>query len=209
MKKVVKYSLRQQWLNLTPEGVSVSRMLLAFDRIDHSYNDPVRRFHTLNSHIRILLELQKQYFPDASLAIILAIWFHDIFYLPGYRHSETVSADVMRLILHGIFPEVLIEEVARHILATIDHGPTDDPDTRIVCDLDMLGIASDPADYDAGVRHIRAEYGQFDDASWRVGRQSFLTGLLNQPSIFQTEEIRTWFESAARSNIEREQATYS
>ncbi len=209
MKKTVKNSLQQEWIGLTPQGVSISKMLQAFDRIQHSYADPQRRFHTLSAHIRSLLKLQKEYFADASLPVVLAIWFHDIFYLPGYGHSETVSADMMRAILHGIFPKDIIEEAARHILATIDHAASSNPDTQIMCDLDLLGLASDPDEYDAGVRHIRAEYDQFTDEEWKMGRTKFLSGLLDRTSIFQTEAIRTWFESAARSNLERDLAACS
>jgi hypothetical protein len=100
-------------------------MLQAFDRIQHSYADPQRRFHTLSAHIRILLKLQKEYFADASLPVVLAIWFHDIFYLPGYGHSETVSADMMRAILHGIFPKAIIDaactlDAIRAVRLTLD-----------------------------------------------------------------------------------------
>ena len=204
MRKVRKNYLRQQWIDLCPEGVSLSRMLQAFDRIDHAYADPQRRFHTLLTHIRILLELQQKYFPDATLDVILAIWFHDIFYLPGSKMSEVVSVEMMRRILYGIFPEDVIESAAVHILATIDHSPSENRGTQVMCDLDLLGLASDADDYDAGVRHIRFEYGQFNDDEWAMGRKPFLIGLLSRSSIYQTEEIRTWFESAARSNVSRD-----
>lgn len=177
MKKTGIHTLQQQWLELTPPHISVSKMLHAFDRIQHSYDDPQRRFHTLNSHIRILLQSQKAYFPHASLDVVLAIWFHDIFYLPGYKHNEEVSVDVMRSILYGIFHDNTLTDAADLIMATIDHAYSDNPDTQVMCDLDLLGLASDPEEYDAGVRLIRAEFDQFTDQEWKIGRTNFYMNL--------------------------------
>jgi hypothetical protein len=79
---------------------------------------------------------------------------------------------------------------------------------RLVCDIDLAILGSEPEKYDQYARQIRREYAWVPLDRYREGRISFLQRLLAGPGIYQTEEL-AYLEKPARSNVERELANLS
>lgn len=208
--------MMQAWVNLvsTNSDVSLSRMLRVYDVIAAGYGENHRHYHTLD-HIQKMLQNQETYFPDAAIEVKLAIWFHDYYYLPGFKGNEDVSGQAMRHLVSDrgpsskqLFSERTVGNAASIIGSTAMHDATTDA-AMIVCDLDLLSLADDPADYDANTNKIRREFAHYSDEAWAYGRRRFIIRFLGREKIFQTESMHTWFESAARSNLEREHTFYT
>lgn len=178
------------------------------DRLLDAYADPARGYHDLR-HLTDVLdrveELQGELGSPGDLnAVLLAAWFHDAIYR-GAADDEERSAQLANHELSGIVGADTAAEVARLVRLTRTHRPaTDDRSGRVLSDADLAILAADEeryADYAAGVRR---EYGQVDDATFRVGRAAVLEDLLTRPALFHTDRGRDLWEAPARRNLRRE-----
>jgi predicted metal-dependent HD superfamily phosphohydrolase len=180
-----------------------ARLALAdgiFDRLVTAYGEPHRRYHIL-AHIVEMLDCLKR---SRRLAVNrdaleLAIWFHDVVYDSAAAHgaNETASADL----LSELCPVDAAKPARAMVLHSSHHGPTDDLDTRLFCDLDLYRLAGSLETF---LRHgddVRHEYASVDDDAWASGRAVFLGGILRRPVIYQTDYWRDRLEQEARSNI--------
>lgn len=201
--------MMQRWVDFVGHRTSLDRALWVYRVITDHYGQHHRRYHTLD-HIKKMLDDMERYFPGADDLEILAIWFHDLVYIPGSSENEAQSAWQMATLLRGIFSTKELFEAGSHILATEynvkKHGPYS-PGNKRVRDIDLLSLAIDPGDYDANTRKIWEEL-NLPEEVWRRGRKHFIQKILSQPRIYLTDELFTWFEHLARTNLERELARY-
>lgn len=175
----------------------------------HMYSEPQRRYHTLD-HIDDLLTKQEKWFPDVSVEVKLAIWFHDCFYLPGFGENENFSAAIMQYCLYPKYIDATsLDEIDQLIAYTINHdvNQMSYPGADIVCDLDLSGLGDTPEKYDRNTENVRAEYARYSDAEWAVGRSKFIDSFLARPKIFHTETL-AHLEGPARANLARERKLY-
>jgi len=171
-----------------------------FDRLAAAYGEPHRRYHTL-AHIVEMLDCldQSRHLAVDEDAVALAVWFHDAVYDSTVAHgaNEAASADL----LSALCPVAAAAPAHAMILHSAHHGPSEDPDTRLFCDLDLYRLAGPLETF---LRHgddVRAEYGWVSDDAWASGRASFMGGMLKRPVIFQTDYWRDRLEADARRNI--------
>lgn len=201
--------MMQRWVDFVGHRTSLERALWVYRVIADHYNQRHRRYHTLE-HICQMLDNMKKYFPDADELEILAIWFHDLVYIPGSSENEAQSAWQMAALCRGIFTNDELIKAGNHVLSTEYHkkklGPYS-PGDRRVHDIDLLSLAIGPEDYDANTHKIWEEL-NFPKDTWKSGRKRFIHGMLAQDRIYLTEEIYTWFEHVARSNLQRELSRY-
>ncbi len=171
-----------------------------FDRLAAAYGEPHRRYHTL-THIVEMLDCldQSRHLAVDEDAVALAVWFHDAVYDSTVAHgaNETASADL----LSAVCPVAAAAPAHAMILHSTHHGPSDDPDTRLFCDLDLYRLAGPLETFLKHGDDVRAEYGWVSDAAWASGRASFMGGMLKRPVIFQTDYWRDRLEADARRNI--------
>jgi predicted metal-dependent HD superfamily phosphohydrolase len=201
--------MMQRWLDFVGGRTSVERALWLYRIIEGFYNQPYRSYHNLD-HIRRMLDDMQKYFPQASASEILAIWFHDLVYIPGSRENEAQSAWQMAVLMRDIFTYGELEMATSHILATAYGKKQASPfssGSKRLRDIDLLSLAADGADYRANTARIRDEY-NLADSVWENGRRFFIEQMLAQKRIFLTDELHTWFEYHARSNLQQELATY-
>ena len=204
----------QRWADLTRDsGASLSMCLRVFDEIERYYDG--RPYHSLYGHICQLLDWQEEYFPGAPIDVILAIWFHDLFNIPGFDQNEAFSAELMKFFLsrrgpahHDLFAAEIVGSAAKHIMATRDHL-AHCPETAILCDLDLFSFAGTEEEYDAITERVHEEYSDYPESWWVAGRMDFIERYLARPFIFQTERMQTWFEHTARLNLQREYSFYT
>jgi len=171
-----------------------------FERLVAAYGEPHRHYHTL-VHIVEMLDCldQSRHLAVDEDAVALAVWFHDAIYDSTVAHgaNEAASADL----LSDLCPVAAAVPAHAMILHSAHHGPSDDPDTRLFCDLDLYRLAGPLATF---LRHgddVRAEYGWVSDEAWASGRASFMGGMLKRPAIYQTDYWRDRLEADARRNI--------
>lgn len=175
--------------------------------LDSLYHHPHREYHSLD-HIAACLEsfdAVREHARDAD-AVEFALWLHDCIYDPKASDNEERSADVAEMMLREIGAAVRAQAVRGLILATKHRGPPTTADAALVVDIDLAILGAPWPRYEAYFRQIRAEYAFVDDATFRAGRSAFLRSMLGRSVVFTTEQMSLTYESAARSNMERELA---
>ena len=79
-----------------------------------------------------------------------------------------------------------------------------DGNGAVLCDADLAVLAGDPESYAAYAVAVREEYAHVPEPLFRAGRAQVLAGLLAHEVLFRTATGRSWWESAARHNVETE-----
>ncbi len=173
-----------------------------FEALADAYAEPHRRYHTLVHILEMLACVDRSGdVPEDPDALMLAVWFHDIVYdsRAPKAGNEVASADW----LTSVCATPAAAPAARMILHSAHHGPSDDPDTRLFCDLDLYRLAGPYATFQRHGDDVRAEYAWVDDAAWAAGRAEFLHGMLARETLYQTDYWHTRLETEARNNLRR------
>ena len=173
--------------------------------IQSKYDEPIRKYHTLEHIEDLLTELQVyQEKIDDLNAVILAIFFHDIIYDPTARDNEEKSAELFSSLMSENLSDVIVQKVVSYIISTKDHSPavSKDEDLLYFLDLDMSILGRDRLAYAQYSKKIRMEYCHIQEVAFNSGRSTFLRKiLLDEKTIFLTEEFRSKMEQKARENI--------
>lgn len=171
-----------------------------------AWGERQRHYHTLQ-HLRECLS----YFEASSMLarrpaeVELALWFHDAVYEPQRDDNEQRSAEWARASVRaaGCAPEVA-ERVHALVTATRTHQDDgDDPDTRLLLDIDLSILGAAPARFDEYQRQIRAEYAHVPEPLYRERRAAILRGFLARPRIYLTDAFHQALEDRARENLAR------
>jgi predicted metal-dependent HD superfamily phosphohydrolase len=183
---------------------------LALDPPAHLYRDlvsawraPGRHYHDVR-HLEACLAWRPQLralatHPDA---VELALWFHDAVYEPRRRDNEERSAAWARTALFQAGADArLAHHVHRLVLSTRQHGPAEDADTRVLCDIDLAILGAAPERYAEYENDIRAEYAWVPEPEFRAARRAVLEGFLARPAIYATAPFAEQLEAQARTNL--------
>jgi predicted metal-dependent HD superfamily phosphohydrolase len=162
-------------------------------------------YHVLGHVLACLDELDRSRdLAEDADAVRVALWFHDAVWEPGRPDNEEASAALAdEALAAGGVPEARRGAVRALILATRHDRTPEDPDARLIADIDLAILGADPDDYDRYERAVRREYGPLSDAAFAAGRAAFAAGLLARPRIFATERYFRRLEAAARANLAR------
>ena len=167
--------------------------------------EPHRAYHTMHHILHCLEEMARvrslAIHPDA---IEMALWYHDAIYDTHATDNEEQSAALVTHILRGAaVPEAFVQMVVRLILATKHHTEAEDPDTRLLVDIDLAILGQAAPIFDTYEQHIRQEYAWVSHEAFRVGRTRILRAFLQRPTIYATQHFRQLYEVQARINIAR------
>ena len=167
--------------------------------------EPHRAYHTMR-HILHCREEMARVQPLAAQpdAMEIALWYHDTIYNTHAADNEEQSAALAAHILRdAAVPEVFVQTVVRLIVATKHHIVAEDPDTRLLVDIDLAILGQPPQIFDAYERHIRQEYAWVPHEAFLEGRARILRAFLHRSTIYATEHFRQHYEAQARINIAR------
>jgi predicted metal-dependent HD superfamily phosphohydrolase len=172
------------------------------------YRERHRRYHT-PEHVAWVIqhveELDREESTADLNAVVAAAFYHDAIYEPRYPANERASARLAERDLNQLgWADGRIDSVVTMIEATRDHLDPPDIDSSVLFDADLATLGSDPADYEAYAKAVRAEYRHLDDDEWRLGRAQVLRSFLERETIFATHSGRLRWEQAARMNLEAE-----
>jgi predicted metal-dependent HD superfamily phosphohydrolase len=137
-----------------------------------------------------------------SKSQILAIWYHDAIYTPGSKTNEGESATLFFNHNEGKVDGTTFAQTFTIISDTQDHIPSIE-ESKLVIDLDLMGLANPWKDYHRDAANIRAEFNIFTDEQWKEGRVKWIDSMLARKQIFYTEWGRH-LELKARLNLEDE-----
>jgi predicted metal-dependent HD superfamily phosphohydrolase len=172
-----------------------------------AYSKPDRHYHNLD-HIYHLLTILERFAPQLhnSIAVSLAIWFHDFVYDSQAPDNEMKSAEAAQELLQNIsISTEQIDRIQQLILATQGHQiDPNDADQCIFLDADLAILGTNPAQYQAYARSIRSEYSWVSDSDYQAGRIQVLENFLQRDQLYYTELLFNELESIARSNMLQE-----
>jgi len=164
------------------------------------YGDPARHYHTLR-HIRRCLrdfDLARSAIPNPDV-VELALWCHDVFYMPGARDNEQRSADWFRRWAGDRI--ALRERICEMILATQHNHVPHELDGCFTCDIDLAVLGATRSRFrEDGVR-LRAERSDLDDCAYDLQERRILGSLLARPRIYHTDFFYARCEQRARENL--------
>jgi predicted metal-dependent HD superfamily phosphohydrolase len=189
------------WNRLGAQGSGRS----IFAHLAQSYAEPIRAYHN-TVHIRDCLsqlDLSREVArrPDQVEA---AIWFHDAVYVPRASDNEHRSARLAEISLVACaVPLEVARRIGELILATRHVTLPRDPDSQLLCDIDLSILGRAAAEFDDFERAIRQEYAEVPEADYRRERSAVLAGLLRREVLYQTGYFRNRFEEQARNNLQR------
>ena len=193
------WSAAWQRLGAGNDGVTLHKRLVACWSEDH------RHYHTLQ-HLRECFEHLTGLALDEKQAaeVAVALWFHDAYYDPARADNEQRSADWARdeALAAGVPPETA-QRLHRMIMATVDHGPQDDPLMQALVDIDMSILGTGQARFDESDEQLRREYAHVPEAEWRVARRRVLENFLGREKLYGSQGFRVRFEDRARENLRR------
>ena len=174
-------------------------------RLVEAYTQSFRYYHT-DAHILNCLE-EVEYIRGlitSNHVFTMALWYHDVFYIPGSRINEIASADIARLDCCILGLNTNIQE---RVSLLISGKPTKKCcDSLFFHDIDYSILGKEEHLYRIYVQSIAFEYLYCKD--YAQGRQQFLKGLLSKRRIYLTDYFRDKYEKKARENIKQELAGY-
>ncbi|MFT3852939.1 MAG: hypothetical protein QM733_09400 [Ilumatobacteraceae bacterium] len=201
-------ALRRCWRDLGGTDDAAVDDLLARHR------EPHRRYHTAVHVMWVLRHVDELLTAglDASLVRAAAL-FHDAIYDPRSATNEADSAALARDALAPLgWTDDRLTRCAELIEGTRLHDPARaavELDAAVLFDADLAILGSSPAEYQAYVTGVRAEYAHVDDDGWRTGRAAVLRGFLDRKAIYATATMHTDRERRARANLTAELVTIS
>lgn len=197
--------MRDRWFHLA-ERISARRdkFGIVWEAMFERYTDTSRNYHNLQ-HIKDCLD-RASAMNTRSREVLLAIWFHDLMYVPGNKNNEHVSAVEMNDWCKYLgVDESIIIEAWRLIMITARHHEAFTRNEKIMADIDLAGLAAHPEVYEAAAKSIREEHAEIPDYTYDTGRLAFLNNLLAQEQIFKTFASRdAGMNEKARVNIKAE-----
>jgi len=167
--------------------------------------EPHRAYHTMR-HIRHCLAEMAcvRHLAAHPEAVEMAVWYHDAIYDTHATDNEAQSATLAARVLRGAsVSETFVTMVVQLILATQHHAVVEDPDTRLLVDIDLTILGQPAHIFDVYERQIRQEYAWVPHAAFREGRTKILHAFLVQPIIYATDHFHQYYEKQARINIAR------
>jgi predicted metal-dependent HD superfamily phosphohydrolase len=188
---------------------------------------PERLYHGVK-HLELLWRRHRQYAERAGLAdpaidtlVACAIAYHDSVYDSRRSDNEKRSAEAWMSASEG--SSISQEDrrwVERTILATKDHLAAPPEAAAVTArsrlrekahqwmlDLDLTPLGDSPEVFDRNTRLLRAESGHLSDEEWTASMLSFGRIFLDAPHIYQTPTLAAIYESAARGNLARHDAS--
>ncbi|TCK04874.1 HD domain-containing protein [Marinobacterium mangrovicola] len=195
---------KQLWTrNVTASGSSGdAQWVCAY--LEKQYRHPGRHYHDC-SHIEECLKWLDLYAdtvadPDA---VELAIWFHDVCYLPTpVGHEERSAQLFIRMVGNGMAAERR-DKIARMIGYTTHTTPPQGAEEALMVDIDMASFARPWHQYLIDTVHCRLERHWLNDLEFCEGQIGFLEKMLARPSFYYSEAFKQRHEQDARTNMQR------
>jgi len=181
-----------------------------YNKLEEFYNGNERYYHNLD-HIKTLLEFLewdfgdqlKQIHKSSKTIVEIAIWFHDVIYIPGYTENEIASANFCKIFTSSMklskwydIDGLIIDTDHKFIPLTLGLS-------NIICDLDLRELADEKRYFEIA-NLVRKEFSHLSIEEWRKGRKEFLKSFLAKDRIYHTKMYYDRYEKLARENIEKE-----
>jgi predicted metal-dependent HD superfamily phosphohydrolase len=169
------------------------------------YAEPHRSYHTLQHLGECFAALAPvRHLAERLPELELALWFHDAVYDTHAVDSEERSARWAEETLRaaGVRAEAT-SRIGALILATRHAVRPEEPDARLLVDVDLAILAAPWSRFEEYERQVRQEYDWVPEPAFRAGRARILRGFVDRPSIYSTPWFAERFETRALENLRR------
>ena len=162
------------------------------------YREPHRHYHTLR-HLEECLQRFDEVRPLAERPadVELALWFHDAIYDARREDNEARSAAWAKASVGGDSGE----RIAALIIATAHEALPQSSDAKLIVDIDLAILGTEPARFAEYEAQVRQEYDFVPQAVYQRQRAELLHRLLARPTIFNTPFFIARYEAKARANL--------
>ncbi len=186
-------------LGATADPAAVAENLL------HRWAEPARTYHSLRHLADCLAQLDAAPADAVERDLVeTALWFHDAVYDPRKNDNEDRSAELARERLAELgVAATQADMVTTLVLLTRHSERPEDPEGRLVCDIDLSILGRPSDEFDRYDREIRAEYRWVPEAHYRRERAAVLRGFLARVPLYLTPHFRARYEQLARINLGR------
>ncbi|SMF61163.1 Predicted metal-dependent phosphohydrolase, HD superfamily [Alteromonadaceae bacterium Bs31] len=170
-----------------------------------AYSEKHRYYHN-SHHIKACLRHLDN---TAALAcrpyeVELALWFHDVVYVPRKSNNELKSAQWAAAFLgENKCPGEVLDRVYSLIMSTLHNSPVHTEDEKLLMDIDLSILGATDVEYDEFETAIRKEYQWVPCFFYKKKRKEILEGFLNRKQIYATDYFFSLLEEQARSNVTR------
>jgi predicted metal-dependent HD superfamily phosphohydrolase len=198
--------LEERWLRLSDRvsgDKNIARQQLR--ALVAAYTGRDRYFHNL-AHISTCLQLldgvQRQLVNPNIVEI--AIWFHDVVYVPDFAFNEQLSCAVAESFILELTGNCHLATASSHLIMVTKHdgkAPINDTDAQYLVDIDLAILGFNAEAFRQYELAIRNEFYYLQPDEYRQSRVNVLSGLLSQPYIYNTFDFRSEYETTASANI--------
>ncbi|MES3005174.1 MAG: pantetheine-phosphate adenylyltransferase [Patescibacteria group bacterium] len=210
-KKFILGKARAHWARLMSEIGNPTGSEKILLEVLSRYSESHRAYHDLIHIVNMLDELDLIVTKEGfSIALRLAIWYHDVVYEtkskdhPVVADNEERSAYKAQLDMEQMgLPCNLIQEVKRLILVTKHADTPSDHDAKLLMDLDLMILGKTAEEFDEYEAGIRIEYEWVPETTFSTKRAQILQSFLNRKMIYSTPIFQEKYEGSARTNLER------
>ncbi|MDZ7798993.1 MAG: hypothetical protein U5L76_05355 [Patescibacteria group bacterium] len=204
----MKEYLWKNFLFLCQETRCACPVKSAFEDIITRYSEPHRRHHGVEHLYYSLLALHPVWRDLKNpLAVMAAIWFHDVIWQPLNPENEDQSIIyAWRFLEGGDVDMTFVREVMRLIRFTKHNQIPEesDIDARTIMDIDLLCLGSSWEDFQKYSQNVWNELAKkVSDKELREGRKKFFRLMLRRQDIYLTDFFRKRYKNRARSNLKR------
>jgi len=201
----IEFELNEGWiscwalLKLAPPADAFAQLIATYSDDNRAYHDISHLHHV----ITLYREFQEHFVLPGEAGI--ALFYHDAIYDPKRSDNEPRSADMAEAVMvQAGAGHAAIAAVRTFIMATCHDAVPEDPDAKLVVDIDLSVLGSSDETYQRYVQDVRNEYSHVPGFLFKRGRRKVMESFLKRESIYQTPLFRERFEAKARENIRRE-----
>jgi predicted metal-dependent HD superfamily phosphohydrolase len=164
------------------------------------YTEPTRHYHTLRHIHRCLnnLDSTRDAVPHPD-TVELALWCHDVIYVPGAGDNEQRSIEWFRRWANGRIASD--DRICEMILATRHTTAPTLTDDCFVVDIDLAVLGGERQCFCEDGARLRAERPDLDDRAYDAYERRVLSNFLARPRIYYTDLCHALWETRARNNL--------
>lgn len=185
------------------ERLRIGRNLETFEKLRAAYTERHRHYHTGEHINQCLAELDSvRHLAHEPDEVELALWFHDAVYVTRSKDNESKSAKwAAEFLKLNAVDAGRIQRVHALIMATTHDASSDDPDGRLLIDIDLSILGADQESFSRFEKNVRKEYWWVPNPIFRRTRATILQSFLDRPSVYANAYFRARLENAARRNL--------
>ncbi|MEM8859104.1 MAG: N-methyl-D-aspartate receptor NMDAR2C subunit [Chloroflexota bacterium] len=195
--------LKNRWFDLTSHFLTDETAEIVWDLLDAHYSEAGRAYHNWNHISDCFVQLdQVSEQVNQRLHFELAIFYHDVIYIPRAADNEQASADfAAETLSRAGFPDSEIAIVSQLIMDTTHQQKPQSADGQLLVDIDLSILGAEPARFAQYDAQVREEYSWVEEQAYKIGRSRIMQSFLDRERIYYTAYFAENYEAQARINL--------